>query len=176
MSKRKRKDIEAHHVAGRRIALGIDPALTLCGMAAYDLDECRILAVATHTFFKCLLTTRFIRDDASYLAVYVENPAVHGFLYGRWEKLIAQRMDAGKIQKEMAIVETMLLRIGMNLGASRLLITALTEKEFRVYPVKPTKQKLNASSFYNITRFEGTTNQNERDAAMLVFGKQIGDR
>lgn len=39
--------------------------------------------------------------------------------------------------------------------------------------VKPKKSKLNSESFKNITKYQKRTNQEQRDAAMLVFG--MGD-
>jgi hypothetical protein len=49
----------------------------------------------------------------------------------------------------------------------------LTEKRIPFEAVAPKHNvtKLRADAFRNITRWEGRTNEHERDAAMLVYGR-----
>lgn len=61
-------------------------------------------------------------------------------------------------------------RVGMNHATGILLAEIAQALGLAVLLVKPTKSKLNAEQFNKITGWQGRTNQEVRDAAMLVWG------
>lgn len=63
--------------------------------------------------------------------------------------------------------------VGENHATGKLLVQIAESLGLKVVLTKPTKRtaKKNAKEFNRITGWKGTTNQEERDAAMLVWGK-----
>lgn len=61
-------------------------------------------------------------------------------------------------------------RVGMNHATGILLAEIAQAMGIAVLLVKPTKSKLDAKEFNKITGWQGRTNQEVRDAAMLVYG------
>lgn len=66
-------------------------------------------------------------------------------------------------------------RIGKNVGENhatgKLLDECIKSKGVKVVLVRPVNTKLNAEQFEKITKIKYRTNQEQRDAAMLVFGR-----
>jgi hypothetical protein len=65
-------------------------------------------------------------------------------------------------------------RIGKNVGENhatgKLLAQCIEDEQIKVILVKPTKKKLNADQFKQLTKIQTRTNQEHRDAAMLIWG------
>lgn len=167
-----KKDITAADVKGRAIILGVDPSMNRCALAAACGITGQIISVATYDFWDAYQTVRLLRLEAGSLETFVENPAAHGFLYGRWQAMLTQRKAKSLDRRDLSTMEKMLLDIGKNHGAALLLMRGLERSGITVHAVKPVKRKLNAQVFQSLTKFEGSTNQDERDAAMLVYGRK----
>lgn len=166
----RRKAIELHHVRGRRIALGVDPALQRCGMAAWDMDRQEFTAFQTRPFWEADLAVRLFRRECTRLKVYVEDssrlPFVYDRVINRWRKRIA----ADQIKKELAVLTRQAMNIGENHAVSKLLIARWTDLGIFVEPIRPSQKKLRAEDFARMTRCQLSTNEHERDAGMLVYG------
>lgn len=61
--------------------------------------------------------------------------------------------------------------VGQNHAAGMLLEQSIKHEGLKVVLVKPTKSKLDARSFEQLTKYKGKTNQETRDAAMLLIGR-----
>lgn len=65
-------------------------------------------------------------------------------------------------------------RIAKNVGENHAIGKKLVEMakyyDLEVVEIRPTKSKLNAEQFNKITGWQGRTNQEQRDVAMLVWG------
>ena len=61
--------------------------------------------------------------------------------------------------------------VGMNKKEADLLIKYCKKENIPYKAVKPTKSKVDAKYFKTLTKFQGSTNQHQRDAAMLVYGR-----
>jgi len=66
-------------------------------------------------------------------------------------------------------------RIGKNVGQNHatgiILEQCIKHEGVKVVLVKPTKAKLDAQQFAKLTGYRGRTNSENRDAAMLIFGR-----
>lgn len=62
-------------------------------------------------------------------------------------------------------------KTGRNFETTNKLIEMFQKFDLEFYEVKPTKRKLNAETFKNLTGITKKTNQDERDSYMLIFGK-----
>ncbi|CAB4168842.1 hypothetical protein UFOVP581_4 [uncultured Caudovirales phage] len=60
-------------------------------------------------------------------------------------------------------------KVGENHAVGKLLVECLRAIGHEVTEVKPTRTKLNADKFKALTGYEGRTNQEQRDAAMLIW-------
>lgn len=61
--------------------------------------------------------------------------------------------------------------VGENHATGKLLAQCIEHEQVKVILVKPTKAKLNAEQFKKLTKIQTRTNQETRDAAMLVWGR-----
>ncbi len=71
--------------------------------------------------------------------------------------------------KKLNYICTVAQNVGMNMRDARLLIEYLKKNNIRHRIVKPTKSKLDAAKFKRVTGHMESTNQHERDAAMLIW-------
>lgn len=63
------------------------------------------------------------------------------------------------------------LRTGANHEVGRKIVEMCQYLGLKHHLIKPTKSKVNAETFKSITKYQGRTNQEQRDSALLVFGK-----
>ncbi|MDC5072901.1 hypothetical protein [Acinetobacter baumannii] len=68
--------------------------------------------------------------------------------------------------------EAIARKVGENHATGILLAEIAQALGLAVLLVKPTKSKLNAEQFNKITGWQGRTNQEQRDAGMLIWGMQ----
>lgn len=70
-----------------------------------------------------------------------------------------------------AVSEQIARRVGLNHAAGILIAEMAKECGLAVVLVKPTRTKLKAEDFNRITGWQGRTNQEQRDAAMLLISE-----
>lgn len=63
------------------------------------------------------------------------------------------------------------LRTGANHEVGRKIVEMCEYLNLKYSLVKPTKSKVDAKAFEKITKYQGRTNQEQRDACMLVFAR-----
>lgn len=134
--------------------IGIDPDLIKSGVAIWHKDT-KQLEMTTLSFVD---TLKFIRLNAQVIKkVFVEA----GWLNEKSSWHAADNMKvAASIGK----------KVGENHATGKLLIECIKAEGVEVVAVRPTTTKLNAVQFEKLTKYKGRTNQEVRDAAMLVWG------
>ncbi len=75
--------------------------------------------------------------------------------------------------KSLAVNEQISKRVGENHATGKLLVQMAKHMGLAVIEVKPTKTKVNSDEFNRITGWQGRTNQEQRDAGMLIWGMWV---
>lgn len=75
--------------------------------------------------------------------------------------------------KSIAVNEQISRRVGENHATGKLLVQMAKHMGLAVIGVKPTKAKINSEDFKRITGWQGRTNQEQRDAGMLIWGMWV---
>lgn len=134
--------------------LAIDPDIVKSGIAV--LHDNKQIEMAMLNFVD---TIKFIRMNAPIIkCVYLEA----GWLNQKSSWHTAQNKSvAARIGKN----------VGQNHATGQLLEQSIIAEGVKVVLVKPTKTKLNAEQFMRLTKIKTRTNQEMRDAAIMVFGR-----
>ncbi|MGL3036255.1 hypothetical protein [Acinetobacter baumannii] len=136
-----------------QIIIGIDPDLEKSGVAILGND----LQLKNLTFPE---TVELFRNEQDSIKKVV--------IEAGWENKKANfRVDGGHSRQ---VNEQIARRVGMNHATGILLAEIAQALGLAVLLVKPTKSKLNADEFNKITGWQGRTNQEQRDAGMLIWG------
>lgn len=98
------------------------------------------------------------------------------------EKIMKVVIEAGWLNKKAnfhchvgqrkSVGERIAKNVGENHAKGKLLVEMAKSLNLNVLEVRPTKAKRNAKDFNQMTGWVGRTNQEQRDAAMLIFGMQ----
>lgn len=135
--------------------IGIDPDVDKSGVADYD-PETKEISLMNLTFFEIY----------EYLESY--NVPVKVFIEAGWlNKSNWHRIDTGTSSINAKIGQ----RTGANHEVGKKIAEMCEYLRIDYELVKPTRSKVNAEMFKKITKYTKRTNQEQRDAAMLVFGK-----
>lgn len=145
-----------------KILVGIDPDIEKSGYCWYKNKESFILA--NMDFFQLLEKFKELKGVYFNLGwdmkVYIEA----GWLNkSNWHKVS---------NGSAAINASIGLRTGANHEVGRKIVEMCEYLEIEYELIKPTKSKVNSETFNKITGHKGRTNQEQRDACMLVFGRQ----
>jgi len=140
-------------MATTKILIGIDPDVTRSGFALKVGNRVELL---NYTFFE--LFDRFKElSESNYLVVYIEC----GFLnQGNWHKTSGSNSVNAQIGQ----------RTGANHEVAKKIVEMCEYLNIEHVKVKPTKSKVNDAFFRQITKIEKRTNQEQRDAYMLIHG------
>ena len=76
-------------------------------------------------------------------------------------------------KKSLAVNEQISKRVGENHATGKLLVQMAQHLGLPVVEVKPTKSKTNSEDFNRLTGWVGRTNQEQRDAGMLIWGMSV---
>lgn len=136
-----------------QIIIGIDPDLEKSGVAILGSD----LQLKNLTFHE---TVELFRNEQDSIKKVV--------IEAGWENKKANFRVGGNHSRQ--VNEQISRRVGMNHATGILLAEIAQAMGIAVLLVKPTKSKLDAKEFNKITGWQGWTNQEVRDAAMLVYG------
>ena len=133
------------------IYIGIDPDIDKCGYAVWDSDT-KELEVYNLTFAQII-------DDFNSWNVDFEVHIEAGWLN---KKSNFHKMQGSFIREKVA------KNVGENQAVGKLL-AQYCEHNYIPYKLIKPKGKINDEMFKKITGYKGRSNQEQRDAAMLVF-------
>ena len=138
------------------IYIGIDPDVDKSGVAYYD-SKSKVLELSNLTFFELYEYLQFARVKGEFKVVIEA-----GWLNkSNWHK---------KEKGSSALNAKIGQHTGANHEVGRKIVEMCEYLEIDFKLVRPTKKKLKADAFRKITGIIGRTNQEQRDAGMLVFG------
>lgn len=140
------------------ILAGIDPDVDKSGFA---LIHGQTVEISTLSFFDVFKRFKQLITEhgTESISVYIEC----GFLNkSNWHK---------KVGKSASLNAKIGERTGANFETAKKLCEMCEYLGLNYYKVRPTRRKLNSEQFKKITNITQRTNQEMRDAYMLVFGK-----
>lgn len=144
----------------KKLFIGIDPDTQKSGVAIWENKKLTLLNLS---FFELLERIKTIALGANVLGLDIvivieagwlnkkSNWHGHGFGEG-----VASRTGA---------------KVGANHETGKKIVEMCEYLNMTYELVRPESKKVNAKFFKQLTKYEGRTNQETRDAAMLVFGK-----
>lgn len=137
----------------KKTIIGIDPDVDKSGVAIKSKGEVHLM---NYTFFELF---DYLEDlkGLNTVTVYIEC----GYLNkGNWHKTNGSNSINAQIGQ----------RTGANHQVAKLIVQMCQYLEINFVEVKPTRSKVNADFFKQITKIEKRTNQEQRDAYMLIHG------
>lgn len=144
-----------------KIYIGIDPDVTLNGVAYY-VPETNYLSLHNLNFWNLIKYIQDYQDSEFEFAVIIEG----GWLNSKSNWHGGNKLASSRIAKN----------VGSNHQVGKLLVEYCGIYGISHEVVKPRNlikgKKIDAKTFKAITKYEGRTNQETRDAAMLVFGRK----
>lgn len=140
----------------KKILIGIDPDVDKSGVAFLQGDQ---LKLQNLTFFELFDLLSFYKEKEVKPTVYVEC----GFLNkSNWHK-----KNAYSAAMNSKIGE----RTGANFETAKKIVEMCVYLKLPHVQIKPTAKKISNDYFKSITGIQTRTNQEQRDAFMLVFGR-----
>jgi len=140
-----------------KIYLGIDPDVAKSGVAIWNSGEKEFVGLSTLKFFDLTTAIQFYKNNQ--LVVVIE---------AGW--LNKKSNFHGRKGQSKAVGEKIAKAVGANHQVGKLLIEFCQSVNVDYVEVRPANKKIDAAGFKKITGYEGRTNSEVRDAAMLVFG------
>lgn len=136
--------------------IGIDPDVFKSGIAFINGDS---LTLDNLTFFELFEMLRFYKEKEEKPIVYVEC----GFLNkSNWHKKTGYSSGFNAKIGE---------RTGANFETAKKICEMCEYLNLPYYKIKPTKSKISSEYFKKITGAKFRTNQEQRDAYMLIYGR-----
>lgn len=136
-----------------QIIIGIDPDLEKSGVAILGQE----LQLKNLTFPETVELLRDFQDEIKKVVIEAG-----------W--LNKKSNFHGRHGQSKAKGESIARNVGENHATGKLLVEMAKSLGLAVVEVKPTRTKLKAEDFNRITGWQGRTNQEQRDAAMLIVG------
>jgi len=152
------------------IMIGVDPG-SITGVCVWDPDRQKILDMQSMSHIE-FIEWIIIGNEVYDMVVAIENPNLNQpvFMTKEEKDLIK---GCGEFQAKDIALRILLRRaqnIGMNKQIAKTLMEFMESKGINFVPIRPFRKKMDAEQFKNLTKWEGRTNQHNRDAARLVFG------
>jgi hypothetical protein len=139
-----------------KIFIGIDPDVTKSGVAFKTKGEIRLSNMYFFDLFESLARIRK-ETEKDLLTVYIEC----GYLNkSNWHKTAGSNAINAQIGQ----------RTGANHEVAKKIVEMCIYLDIDYKEIKPTKSKVDASFFKKITKIDTRTNQEQRDAYMLIHG------
>ncbi len=139
-----------------KILIGIDPDVDKSGVAIMESGK---LTLKNLTMFELFDELTFIKSLDVNVKIYIEA----GWLNKtNWH-------TSGKMN--IATVAQIGARTGANHETGRKIAEMCEYLKIDYELVRPTQSKVKASFFKQLTKYQGRTNQEQRDAAMLIWGR-----
>lgn len=133
--------------------IGIDPDVDKSGIAIWDSSTASFTAIETQNFFDVLETLlqnkdAFVRIEAGWL----------------------NKKSNFHLAKSKGISDAISRKVGENHMIGKLFENFCVRNGIKHSLSRPTKKKYDKIAFTKTTGYKGRTNQDSRDAAMLVYG------
>lgn len=139
----------------KKILIGIDPDVTASGFAKKEGKE---ITLKNLSFFELFDEIKSHEDMECGVLVYIEC----GFLNkGNWHKTTGSNSVNAQIGQ----------RTGANHETAKKIIEMCEYLKVPYVEIKPTRSKVDSKFFQQITGLKQRTNQEQRDAYMLIHGK-----
>lgn len=139
-----------------KILIGIDPDVEKSGVAFLKDNK---LKLQNLTFFELFEMLKFYKEREIKPIVYVEC----GYLNkSNWHK---------KVGKSSALNTKIGERTGANFETAKKIIEMCIYLGLPYFQIKPTRSKIDNVTFQNLTGLKLRTNQEVRDAYMLIHGR-----
>jgi hypothetical protein len=138
------------------IYIGLDPDTEKSGVAYYE-SKTKIMELSNLSFFQLFDYLNFCKSKGAFKVVIEA-----GWLNkSNWHKVA---------NGSSAVNAKIGQRTGANHEVGKKIVEMCEYLELEYRLVKPTKKKLNSKDFNKVTGIIGRTNQEQRDAGMLVYG------
>lgn len=135
--------------------IGIDPDLEKSGLAVLDQNTQRI----EYSCLSFVALTDFIKAKKYLIkCVYLEAGWLNAKSSWHGENNLTVASRVGK-------------NVGENHATGKILQQVIEHEGVKVILARPRSKKLNADQFKNLTKIETRTNQETRDAIMLIWGR-----
>jgi len=136
--------------------VGIDPDVTKSGVAYKNGKD---VVLKNLSFFDLFDYLKQAKSNNENLEVYVEC----GFLNkSNWHTTNSSNSVNAQIGQ----------RTGANHETAKKIVEMCVYLELKYFEIKPTKSKVNSDFFKQITKIDKRTNQEQRDAYMLIHGQR----
>lgn len=145
--------------------IGIDPDIEKSGVAYFFEAKLNITSAEKTRPLIGLMNQSFYEILQGASLDDMINEKNHYFIEAGWLNKKASWHAASNKSVAAAIGR----KVGENHAVGKLLVECLRAIGHEVTEVKPTRTKLNAKQFKAVTGYEGRTNQEQRDAAMLIW-------
>lgn len=150
-------------VIKHKVLIGIDPDVTKSGYARLDKNDGSFI-LRNLTFFE-------LYDTLLYYSMAFENKItfqVEVFIEAGW---LNKSNWHTSCKMSVALAAQIGQRTGANHETGKKIVEMCEYLNIKYTLVKPTKSKVDAKEFKTLTKYEGRTNQEQRDAAMLIVGR-----
>lgn len=138
-----------------KMLIGIDPDVDKSGFAFIIGNKIQLKNL---TFFELYDTLKYYKEREVKPRVFVEKGALNK---SNWHS---------KTDKSHKWNSSIGADLGRNFEVANKIIEMCAYLKLEVVEVKPTKKKIDATTFKNLTGLTVRTNQEQRDAFMLIFG------
>ena len=138
------------------IFIGIDPGRNT-GVAIWDGPRQQFNKLTTLDFWGVIeLIDRYKKVGTDYFKIVIENPGLNKPTFARKGESVKLAMNRSQ-------------KVGRNKEQAYLIIGYCKLHKIDFTEVRPTQTKWNADPFRRLTKYRGSTNEHNRDAARLVW-------
>lgn len=142
-----------------KLYIGIDPDVDKSGVAMILNGHIELHNMRFFELFEYLKNIKHNRTDYDIMEVYVEA----GWLNkSNWHKVRGTAAINAKIGE----------RTGANFETGKKILEMLEYLNIKHYAVRPSSTKMGSRILNKITGVRGRTNQEQRDALMLIYGRK----
>lgn len=143
-------------MSNQKMLIGIDPDVDKSGVAFINGST---LTIENLTFFQLFDLLKFYKEKENKPTVYIEC----GFLNkSNWHK---------KAGKSAAFNAKIGEHTGANFETAKKIVEMCEYLGLPHHKIKPTQSKIDSETFKSLTNSKIRTNQEQRDAFMLIYGR-----
>ena len=148
--------------------LGIDPDTDKSGLAYYNTDT-KEFKMELFTFYDLLETVKnYCKSKNNYLILLEAGWLNKTKNYHNFNSTLNARNEIERLEKSKAISALIGSRVGANHQTGLLMERFFIDNKLNYELIRPYKSKINAKQFKDVTGCSLRTNQETRDAAMLI--------